>query len=53
MSARHLVHCTTPVAGCSQDETNTKEEKAQGYRPYPVMHGTVEGAAHRAGPTSH
>jgi hypothetical protein len=29
MSARHSVSCTTPVAGCSQDETNAREEKAQ------------------------
>jgi hypothetical protein len=31
MSARHSVHCTTPVAGCSHHETNARGEKAQGW----------------------
>jgi hypothetical protein len=29
MSARHSVRCTKPAAGCSQDETNSREKKAQ------------------------
>jgi hypothetical protein len=30
MSARHSMRCTTPVAGCSKNEANAKEEKARG-----------------------
>jgi hypothetical protein len=31
MSARHSVRCTKPAAGCNQDETNSREKKAQGW----------------------
>ena len=53
MSARHLVRCTTPVVSCSQNETNTKGEKAQGCTDLIPSCMALWKVQHAAGPTSH